>query len=95
MADLTTRTGALEQLRKLSADLMQHRRELADVLAAEHESKIKSWMAADEGTLKGRDRIADFNSLHLTLDIIKLKGEIAALEDERTYLLEAVHYGST
>ncbi len=82
----------MEALGKLTADLQEQRRQLALVLAAEHEAKIKSWMAADEGTLKGRDRIADFNSMHLTLDIIKLKGEIAALEDERTFLLELVHY---
>ncbi len=91
---LTTRQASLDQLGALTANLAAKRQELALVLAAEHEAKIQSWFAADEDTLKGRDRIADFNALHLTLDIIKLKGEILALEDERVYQLEVVHYSS-
>lgn len=89
---LRTREAILDDLTSLTSDLASQREELADLLATEHAGRIQSWMAADEDTLKGRDRIADFNVLNLTTDIIRLKGQIAANEDRRTLLIEQLHY---
>lgn len=83
---MNTRTERLQRLNQLAAELAQAHRELADLLATEHEAKVQSWFASDETTIQGRDRIASLNALHLSLDIIKQKGEIAAMMEERDNL---------
>ncbi len=76
----------LARFGEVSAELQMAHRELATLLAAEHEAKVKSWFAANDDTIKGRDRVAEFNALDLTLDVIKLKGDIAALREEKDWL---------
>lgn len=76
----------LSRFAEVARELMSAHRELATLLAAEHEAKVTSWFEAQEDTLKARDRIADFNAMPLTLDIIKLKGEITALREEKDWL---------
>lgn len=70
----------------LSLELQMAHRELATLIAAEHEAKVRTWFAADDDSVKGRDRVAEFNALDLTLDIMRLKGEIAAMREEKDWL---------
>lgn len=88
-----TRDEALARLSELSAELAQTHRELCDLLVAEHQAKTQAWFESQSQYIKERDRIAEFNALPLSLDVIKLKGEIAALEAERVFLIECLHWG--
>lgn len=58
---------------------MDAHRELATLLVAEKNAKINAYAQA-QGTDKNREHVASFNSLNITGDIFKLKGNIAALE---------------
>lgn len=87
-----TRGEALAKLSDISSSLATSHRELADLLSAEHNAKTRAWFEATSQYISERDRIADLNALDLSLDIIKLKGEIAALEAERSFLEFNVHW---
>ena len=54
--------------------------------AAELEGRMNAWGMSEEQSVSGRDRVADFNVLPNKVEIINLKGEIKALEEERDYL---------
>ncbi len=83
---------ALQRLGEVTEELQQLHRELASLLAAEKSARIAAWVESDETTVTARDRVADFNALNLTLDIIKIKGEIAAFEAEVRYLVIVVEH---
>lgn len=89
---MLTRPAALERLEAVSSELQILHRELATTLAAEKSAKVHAWAESNEPTLGARERIADFNALDLTLDVITLRGEIAANEAERGYLIEVIAY---
>lgn len=94
MQPTISRAEALEQLKVVAADLSSSHLQLAELLAAEHTARVESWFAADSQYVTERDRIAEHNTLHLTPDIIKLRGEIAALESRRSYLEFVIHWGT-
>lgn len=83
----------LARLERITADLASAHRELSELLAAEHEGKVRTWMASEEDTIGGRDRIAAFQVLDLSTDILKLKGEISALTAERDFMVLIVQKG--
>lgn len=89
-----TRLAALTQLEQVSKDLAACHRELAQVLMAEKEGRVRTFMASNEGAVNARDRQADINVLDLSVDILKLKGEIAALEAERAFLVILIEHGA-
>lgn len=91
---MLTRSAALSQLEYTTTELASSHRELAQLLAAEKEGKIRSWVASEESSVTSRDRWADHMVMDLTLDIIKLKGEINALEATRTYLVIVIEHGA-
>lgn len=86
-------SAALDRMGSLTEELMAAHRELAMVLAAEKQAKVGAWLESQEGTVSARDRQSDFNALGLTVDALKLKGEINALEAERSYLTLILTYG--
>lgn len=90
---MPSRSAALSNLETTTTELASSHRELAQLLAAEKEGKIRSWVASEDTSVTSRDRWADHMVMDLTLDIIKLKGEIAALEATKTYLMVAIEYG--
>lgn len=77
---------------------MGYQVELATLLHAEKEGRVRSWEAysptANYGkdSVSARDRTAEFSVMNLTLDIIDIKGEIAAIETEREYLTLLLSY---
>ncbi len=89
-----TRASALTELEEVAMDLSRIHRDLAELLAAEHQAKIHTWFNSNADYITQRDREADFNALSLTLDIIKLKGELAAQESRRAFLEFTVHWGT-
>lgn len=86
-----TRVNALEQLEILTTLLAGKRGELALLESARRVGWAQSWMSQDATSVSERDRVADFHATQYDSDIIKLKGDIRALEDERVFLLEAIH----
>lgn len=88
-----TRAVALEQLEECAANISSLHQELAQLLAAEHTARVESWFAADSQYITERDRIAEYNTLSLTPEIIKLKGELAAHESRRAFLEFVIHWG--
>lgn len=77
VAAWSTREEALARHRAVTVELMDLHRELAQLLAAEKEAKVRAYAQA-QGTDKNREQTASFNALNLTTDIFKLKGEIEA-----------------
>lgn len=90
---LATRAQALEELETVATDLANSHRGLAELLAAEHTARVQAWFQSDAQYVTERDRIAEFNTLHLTPEVIKLRGEIAALEARRAFLEFLIHWG--
>lgn len=78
--------GWLDRLSTLTRDLSSLHRELATVLVAELQAKDAAWFATESDTVSVRDRFASHNALNLTADIIRLKGEIESLREERSHL---------
>jgi hypothetical protein len=90
---LAARANALEELEQVASALSQLHRELADLEAAEHTARVQSWFAHDSKYITERDRVAEYNTLQLTPEVIKVKGEIAALQSRRGYLEFLIHWG--
>lgn len=87
-----SRSEALVLLADLTPRLANLRLQLADTLIAEHTARTESWVMSDQQSVSGRDRVAEINSTSFTNDVMKLKGDIAALEDERDFLNLCVHW---
>jgi hypothetical protein len=85
--------STLDKLEQLSLDLAEHHRELAQLLMAEKEAKIEAFDYSDASTVRQRDHEADRLALPLTRDILKIKGEIAALTELRDYLRLVLQHG--
>lgn len=90
---MLTRSSALQQLESTTKELAACHRELAQVLMAEKEGRVRTYLESNETSVSGRDRQADYNVLSLSTDSLKLKGEIAALEAEVRYLIIVVEHG--
>lgn len=89
-APSSDRDRLLKRLHEIVIELVEHHRSLALLLAAEKEGRVAAWHEAQpidgKDSVSWRDRISDFNITPLSTDIIKLKGEIAALIEERNYI---------
>jgi hypothetical protein len=83
----------IDRLEEVTKELASLHREMAQILMLERRAKIETWMASEEGTIKGRERISDFNSMEFTIDRMKLEGEIRAHTEEKDYLIEALRAG--
>jgi len=82
--------SVLSELEQVCDDLSQAHRELAEVEAAAAQARVNAWENSQESTVTGRGRDADILALPLTVDAIKLKGEIAALRERKHYLTVAL-----
>lgn len=89
-----TRAIALDELESVANDIASLHLQLAELLAADHEAKTQSWFASDAQYVSERDRVADLNSLGFSMDIIKLRGELAAAESRRSFLEFVIHWGN-
>lgn len=70
---------------QVCSDLARKHRELGSMLAVEKEGRVTNYFLSDEKSVSGRDRDAEFQTLNLTTDIIRLKSDIAALEVFRDF----------
>jgi hypothetical protein len=78
----------LDSLLEVSARLKAGHRELALLLEAEKRSRVEGWFACEDTRLQVKEHYADYTALNISRDVIKLKGDIAALVVEREdYLL--------
>lgn len=90
-----TRAVALDELETVATDIADLHLQVAELIAAEHEAKTTAWFNAESQYISERDRIADFNALSLSLDLIKLRGELSAAESRRSFLEFVVHWGNS
>lgn len=88
-----TRAEALDELASVTKEIASLHLQLAELYQAEHRAKTESWFNSDAQYISERDRIADFNSLDLTTETMKLTGELRAAEALRDYLQLVVHWG--
>jgi hypothetical protein len=76
----------LSEHARISRELGDLHRELAECLVAERQAKFQAYQASSETSFAGRERTGELHSLPLTCDILRLKGEIAALTEEKEFL---------
>ena len=69
-----------DDYRECVIELARKHRELGSLVAVEKEGRVTNYYLSDERSVSGRDRDAEFQTLNLTTDIIRLKADIAALE---------------
>jgi hypothetical protein len=87
---VSVRHETLLELGVLTDQLASARLELAELEAAAHRQRTEAWFNHPSDKISERDRVADFQTLDLAEDIIKLKGEISALEDRRILLRDII-----
>lgn len=75
-----------QHMDNLASDLAQKYRELSDLEAVEHRGRFETWMGVDSSSVSERDRWASVQTLDLSTDIIRLKGEIRSLEMEYSHI---------
>lgn len=89
MSDVSDLQSLLDRLHALTTELADDHRELATVLRSENECRVQTWMST-EGTDGQRSHAARLQALSFSSDVFTIKGNIAALETERTYLLTVI-----
>lgn len=72
----------LDALQATADDLATAHRELAELAHVQKQQYVEAWWNDASESVTARDRSADYATLHLTTEIIKIKGEIAALQVE-------------
>lgn len=81
MAVETDRAVLVNLFREATGRLASNRLQLAELVAIEHEARTRAWFEHPSDKISERDRVADFQTLDLASDVIRLKGEIGADED--------------
>ena len=76
-----SRPAIVDLFHETTARLASNRLQLAELVAVEHEARTRAWFEHPSNLVSERDRVADFQTLDLASDVIRLKGEIAADED--------------
>jgi hypothetical protein len=71
--------------REVTDRLSANRLQLAELEAVCHEHRTRAWFEVESKLVSERDRVADYQTLDLTADIIRLKGEIRSDEDWVAY----------
>lgn len=80
-------TEALERLLAVTDLLTIKHRELGSLAATEKEGKTMGYFQAEETSVSARDRVASFQVLNITTDMIRIRADIDALENEQRVLL--------
>jgi hypothetical protein len=96
---VTPRGHSPEQFEELRAryqaatsELMAAHGALAQCLQAELEARLRTWVAHPASTVAERERVADHAAMPFTSEKFGLKGHLAALEAEITYLRDVLGY---
>ncbi len=77
----------LNQFREVTVHLKLAYVELATLQAAEVRNKADAWRMSVENTVNGRRDFATHMVAETTAEVIELKGDIQAVEAERTWLM--------
>lgn len=94
VSDPEYHTRALNRYRIISEELSQLHRELAQLVAAEVDGRIQAYLNSEETSVQARDREASAFVVGHTVEVIRLKGEVSALEEEKSYLLYILSIGT-
>lgn len=78
--DITLRLG------DIATELGQLTREMYMLIGHEKTAKLTAWVSSDDRSTTGREKWADYQALNTSVEILNIKGEIAALEAERDFL---------
>lgn len=89
-----TRAAALDELEVVAGDISSLHLQIAEMIRAEHEAKTRSWFEAQSQYMTERDRIAEFNALDISTELMVARGELAALESRRSFLEFTIHWGT-
>lgn len=83
-SDNATRLNYLDQIQvELIPLLEDYRRMQGDEIA----SKAEAWMHSTETTVTGRERDVELSTYIITSEILRIRGRIESLKEERDYLL--------
>lgn len=74
------------------AELQSVHRDLALALVAELQARTHGWVNSPETSATGRERDASAQAASFTAEVLNVKGEVAALECERDFLLTCITY---
>lgn len=91
---MLSKQAVLQQLESVTTELAACHRELAQLLMAEKEGKVRSWVESNEDTVTSRDRWSDFHVLDHSLEVLRIKGEVLAHEATLRYLTLLLEHGS-
>lgn len=80
----------LERYENVTAHLRDARLELAQIVTAEREQKLRGFVESSETSISAREKTAAYMAFDCTRDAIQLQAQIAVLEDERDYLKVAL-----
>lgn len=75
------------------AELQSLYRDLAMAQIAELNARSQAWMNSPESSATGRERDASAQAATFVSEVIHVKGEVAALECERDFLLLCINHG--
>jgi hypothetical protein len=80
----------LEELEALTGNMAALHKELAEVQSAETRGRLEHQQWSEETTVTGRKSYADYQVIDLSVDRIKIQGELAALRERKDFLLTAI-----
>lgn len=89
---MASRAGFLQELYDCSQHLANAQRELGQLLAAEKQAKVQGYNTSAGRTNTDKENEGSVSALNITVDIFKIRSEIAALEASREYLKMAIVY---
>lgn len=81
-----SRDEALARFGELSRDLAELRLEAGEIEYAELGARKAAWHGSRESSVAGRSRDAEFGSIDFSMDLVRKKADIRAIEDELRYL---------
>lgn len=77
----------LVRLEEVTETLISFYRELAQLTSAEKQGRVEAFFNSQETSLGAREKEGEYRNLNTTSEILITKGEIAAYEAERDFLV--------
>jgi hypothetical protein len=80
----------IERLAFVQTRLANLALEIANIEIDEHKEKTEAYVRSEHTSVTDRRNSASFQALHISTEIIKLKGERTQLEEEKSFLLSLI-----
>lgn len=87
MAPPSDVAAGINRLEELTTSLRLAYRDLGTLQAAEVQNRADAWRASQDTTVNGRQNFSVHMTAETSAEVLQLKGDIAALEAERTFLV--------